>query len=105
MRWRWVTLAVVVYVTLDLANPLMPGAVQLVGPSLETVYGCPSRSDDAQAPVRPAIPRHIELIAPERTRALPDLARRAPRFPILAALFRPPIEPSSAAPSPPSDDD
>jgi hypothetical protein len=104
MRRRWVILAVVVYVAMDLANPMMPGAVQLVGPSLETVYGCQSRSDDAQMPALPAIPRHIAPIAPERKPALPDRARTAPGVHLLAALLRPPGEPSSAASSP-SDDD
>jgi len=34
MRFRQVTLLVMIYLALDFANPMMPGAVQLVGGSL-----------------------------------------------------------------------
>ena len=49
MRFRRVALLVVIYLALDFANPMMPGAVQLVEGSLEMVAGCQARS----AEVRP----------------------------------------------------
>jgi hypothetical protein len=105
MRCRVFTLLVLIYVALDFVNPMMPGAVQFVGTSLETVAGCQPRSTDALTP-------EVALLSSDRSPVAParDVSRRAcwripPSSPRRAAIpFRVPFEQSSAAPSS-SDDD
>ena len=67
MRSRWITVVLTLYVSLDLANPMMPGAVQLVGASLETVDGCQCRTSGIATPAVPtASLRHLWTIPRER---------------------------------------
>ena len=104
MRFRGLTLVVMVYLALDLANPMMPGAVQLVGTSLETIDGYQPRSDEASARALPSVPRHVGLVPPQRTPSLQATPPIAPRVPILAGLVRASFESSGNASSS-SDDD
>jgi hypothetical protein len=103
-RCRQLALLVMVYVALDLANPMMPGAVQLIGAALEAVDGCHARCDEIRAPALPAIPRATVRLAPERRPARPRVGRAAPRVPHVGAVVRAAVEPSGTAPSS-SDDD
>jgi hypothetical protein len=68
MRFRRVTLLVAIYLALDFANPMMPGAVQLVGGSLETVAGCQARDGEAPTLAVAMAPCHLS----------PDLSQQEP---------------------------
>jgi hypothetical protein len=103
MRFRRVTLLVVIYLALDFANPMMPGAVQLVDGSLEMVVGCQARSAEDPAPAVTAPPRHLSTIVPQREPILPA-GRVACVSPPVPVLFRAPLEPRSTSASS-SDDD
>jgi hypothetical protein len=104
MGTRQLTLLVMIYVTLDLANPMMPGAVQLFGASFEKVDGYQRRAGDAQGPPLPAARRHGVCLAPPRKLALRGAVRIAPRFSLGTNPLRA-IKPSSGiAPSSPDDD-
>jgi hypothetical protein len=99
MRLRRVTLLVLVYAALDFSNPLMPGAVQLVGGALETVVGCQARSSEAPASAVAVISGCPSTLAPQ-----PEPTRRSPGrivsvSPPVPAPFRASLEPRSAAPS------
>jgi len=103
MGFRRVTLLVVIYLALDFANPMMPGAVQLVGGSLETVTGCQARGAENPAPPATALPRHLSTIVLEREPTLPA-GRAACVSPPAPVLFRTSFEPRST-PTSSSDDD
>jgi hypothetical protein len=103
MRFRRVTLLVAVYVALDFGNPMMPGAFQLVGGSLETVAGCQPRSAEDPVPAITALPRHLSTIAPPREPTRPA-GRVVATLPPTPTSFRTAFEPHSAPPSS-SDDD
>ena len=65
MRFRRVTLLVVIYLALDFANPMMPGAVQLVEGSIEMVAGCQARTaEDAGADSHHYPPTPLDRHAP-----------------------------------------
>ncbi len=104
MHLRRVTLLVAIYLALDFANPMMPGAVQLVGGSLETVAGCQARSGEAQVlaatiapcPVVADVPQHEPVIRAHRC-----VVSASPPVPV---LFRASFEPRSTVASS-SDDD
>lgn len=104
MRFRRVTLLVAMYLALDFANPMMPGAVQLVGGSIETVAGCHARSGEAPALAVTMVPSHLSPGLPQRERALRARRRVVSASPPVPLLFRAPLEPRSAAASS-SDDD
>ena len=101
MKGRLLALLLLVYLTLDLGNPFMPGAVQLVDGHLEVVdAGQPARSDlPIPAGIDAAMDHRAEP-APAGTRArLSALAERPGRWwvPARRAL--------SDAPAPASTDD
>jgi hypothetical protein len=104
MRFRRVTLLVVIYLVLDFANPMMPGAVQLVDGSLETVAGCQARSAEPPAPAVTTAPRHLSTLVPQREPTLRALRRVVSASPPTPVLFRAPLEPRST-PASSSDDD
>ena len=62
MRYRFLAVALVCYLSLDLANPMMPGAFQLVGVSFESVDSSQARSEEIVAPAAAAFPapRRVE---------------------------------------------
>ena len=103
MRFRRVTLLVAIYLALDFANPMMPGAVQLVDGSLETVAGCQTRSAEVPAPAVTIVPRDISTVVPHREAARPT-GRVVSASPPVPVLFRAPLEPRST-PASSSDDD
>jgi hypothetical protein len=104
MRFHRVTLIVALYLGLDFANPMTPGAVQLVGGSLETVAGCQPRSGEAPVltatmapcPVVADVPQHEPVIRTHRW-----AVSASPPVPV---LFRASFEPRSTVPSSPDDD-
>jgi hypothetical protein len=104
MRFRRVTLLVAIYLALDFANPMMPGAVQLVGGSLETVAGCQARGGEAPALAVTMVPCHLAPDLPEREPALRARWRVVSASPPVPVLFRAPLEPRST-PASSSDDD
>lgn len=104
MRFRRVTLLVAIYLALDFANPMMPGALQLVGGSLETVAGCQTRSAEVLAPSVTVVPGDLSTVVPQREPTLRALARAVPFSPPAPVLFRTSFEPCSTLASS-SDDD
>lgn len=104
MRCRRVTLLVLIYLALDFANPMMPGAVQLVGGSFETVAGCQARSAEVPTPAVAVVPRDRSNIVPQRELTPRALARAVPFSPSAPVLFRTSFEPRST-PASSSDDD
>ena len=104
MRFRQVTLLLLIYIALDFANPMMPGAVQLVGGSLETVAGCQARTAEVPAPAVTAVPGDLSTLVPQPAPSVQALARAAPFSPPTPVLFRTSFEPRSTAASS-SDDD
>lgn len=104
MRFRRVTLLVLVYLALDFANPLMPGAVHLVGGALETVAGCRARSSEAPVPAVAAISRCPSTRVPQPEPTRRSLGRIVSVSAPVPALIRAPLDPRSAASSS-SDDD
>ena len=81
MKGRLLALLVLVYLTLDLGNPFMPGAVQFVDGCLEVVdAGRPARSDLPMPTRVDAAVGHRPEPAPAQTRAsfsaLADRPRR-----------------------------
>lgn len=102
MPFRKVALLVLTYLALDFANPMMPGAVQIVDGSLATVAGCPTRGAEVPAPVVAALPRDLSTIAPRREPARPA-GRDVAVAPFGGLRFRLPSESRSTA-LPSSDD-
>jgi hypothetical protein len=94
-------LALLAYVALDFANPLMPGAVSFdLSASIEGVHGHRLRADGSVTPVA-AAPRPLALAIdrPARPR-LPETTPAVGREPISPPRFRAP----STEPPPPSED-
>ena len=104
MRFRRVTLLVAIYLVLDFANPMMPGAVQLVGGALETVAGCQARGGEAPALAVTMVPCHLPCDLPQREPSLRARWRVVFTPPPVPVLFRVPLEPRST-PASSSDDD
>jgi hypothetical protein len=102
MGFRRVTLLVLIYLALDFANPMMPGAVQLVGGSLETVAGCQARGAEVPAPAVTMVRRDLSTVVPEREPILPA-EHVVSASPLALVLFRAPFEPRST-PASSSDD-
>jgi len=104
MRFRRVTLLVAIYLALDFANPMMPGAVQLVGGSLETVAGCQARGGEAPALAVTLVPCHLSPDLPQGEPSLGARRRVVSASPPMPVLFRAPIESPSTPASSPDDD-
>ena len=104
MWFRRVTLLVAIYLALDFANPMMPGAVQLVGGSLETVAGCQARSGEAPVLAVTMAPCHLSPTCPNRNPLIRAHRRVVSASPPVPVLFRASLEPRSTAASS-SDDD
>jgi hypothetical protein len=105
MRFRRIALLVLIYLALDFANPMMPGAVHLVEGSIEMVAGCQARTAQDATPVVTAVPCYLSTVVPEREPALsPARIGSASPSPPLFFRFRPPLEPRST-PASSSDDD
>ena len=86
MKGRLLALLVLVYLTLDLGNPFMPGAVQFVDGCLEVVdAGRPARSDLPMPAQVEAATGPCAEPAPARTRAsFSALAERPRRWEVPA---------------------
>jgi hypothetical protein len=104
MWFRRITLLVAIYLALDFANPMMPGAVQLVGGSLETVAGCQARSGEVSALAVTMFPCHLSADLPQREPALRARWWVVSASPPVPVLFRAPLEPRSTPASSPDDD-
>jgi hypothetical protein len=104
MRFRLLAFAVLLYLSLDFSNPLIPGAVSFISGEVEMVEGAQSRGPETPAAAMAATPR-ADAVRP--------LDRHAPHVPVVGASVRteavsaPPRRPLSppgdSAPSP--DDD
>jgi hypothetical protein len=105
MRFRCLTLLILVYLTLDVANPMMPGAVQLVEGSIEMVAGCQARTAEDPAPIITTLPRRLCAVMRQREPTLSawQVLSVSPPAPFLLR-FRAPLEPRST-PASSSDDD
>jgi len=103
MRFRWVPLLVLIYLALDFATPMMPGAVQFLDGSLEIDTGCQTRSIKDPAPAVTARPRRLSTLIPPRKPTLPA-KRVLSASPPAPLLFRAPTEPRSTPASSPDDD-
>jgi len=103
MRFRRLALLIGLYLALDFANPMMPGAVQLVDGSLQTVAGYQIRSAEGPVPAASVLPRHLAIIEP-RPRLILAAARMVSVAPPTPVLFRAPLE-SCSSPASSLDDD
>jgi hypothetical protein len=103
MRLHRITLLVVIYITLDFANPLMPGTVQFLDGSLEADAGCYSRRVKDPAPATASLPRPLLTVALARKPALPvgQVISASPPKPF---AFRAPVLSRSTPASSPDDD-
>jgi hypothetical protein len=103
MRFRRVTLPVIVYLLLDFATPLMPGAVQWIDGSLEADAGAFARGTKQPAPAVAPRPSNVSTVVPSPKRALPTepIISGSPPVPI---LFRAPVRPRSTPASSLDDD-
>jgi hypothetical protein len=99
-----VTLLVVVYVALDFANPMMPGAVQFVGGSFQTVAGCQARSAEVPEPAVAMVPGDLSIVVPLQEPTLRASGRVVPFSSPAPVRVRTPVEPRST-PTSSSDDD
>jgi hypothetical protein len=103
MRFRLVTLLVGIYIALDVATPMMPGAVQLLDGSLETDAGCYARSAKDPAPAVTPLLRPLSSVVSARKPTLPA-GRVISVSPPLPVFFRALVKPSSTLASSPDDD-
>jgi hypothetical protein len=104
MRFRRVTLLVAIYLALDFGNPMMPGAVQLVGGSLETVAGCQARSAETPVLAVTVVPCHRSLDVAHEEAPLRAGRRVISASPPVPVLFRALLEPHSTPASSLDDD-
>jgi hypothetical protein len=104
MPLRRVTLLVAIYMALDFANPMMPGAVQFAHGSLETVAGCQARGGEVPALAVTIAPRQLSLDLPRPEPTLRTRRRVVSASPPVPILFRAPLEPRSTPASSPDDD-
>jgi len=100
MRFRWVALLVTIYLALDFANPMMPGAFEF-DESLDMNAGSPARRDSAA--VVPRLPRPLSTVVLPGKPTLPA-GRVISVSPLAPILFRAPFESRSTLASS-SDDD
>ena len=103
MRFRRVTLLVVLYLLLDFANPMMPGAVQLVAGSLQAVAGCPARGAEGSVLAIAIAPCDPSFDLPQSEPA-PRARLRAVSASPGRVVFRTPTESRSTPPSSLDDD-
>jgi hypothetical protein len=103
MRVRRVTLLIVIYLALDFATPMMPGAVQFVDGSLDLDAGCCGQRTKHPAPAVTALPRRLSTFVPPREPILPA-GRVISASPPAPVFFRAPVEPRSTPASSPDDD-
>ncbi|HVQ77578.1 MAG TPA: hypothetical protein VMT79_18800, partial [Candidatus Binatia bacterium] len=93
MRWRACAVIVLAYVALDFANPMMPGAVQLLAGSLSAVEADRSRGEGG--------PESAVAVAPTRAPMAgvspPAIRKERPRD--LGTPWRPPQARRAGAPS------
>jgi hypothetical protein len=104
MRFRRVTLLLVLFVALDFATPMMPGAVQLIDDgSLEMDAGHYARRAKHQAPAVTLLPRDLSTVMHPRKPTLPtgQVNCTSPPAPV---TFRAPLESHSTPASSPDDD-
>jgi hypothetical protein len=95
--WRRVPLLVLLYVTLDFANPLMPGAVRFEAGAVESVQaGRVARPAAAVMPALAAFPTE-DLVLRDEALGVPVLARAIPH-PVRRDVRR--VHPSHSDPSP-----
>jgi hypothetical protein len=104
MRLRWATLLVSIYLVLDFANPMMPGAVQLIHGSLQIVAGCGVRGGERPTLARAVILCHPKLDLTEQQPAVTASWRVVSAPPPVPVLFRALFEPRSTQTSSPDDD-
>src|SRR5262245_52917288 len=103
MRFCRFTLLVAIYLTLDFASPLMPGAVQWTDGSLETDAGAFARSPKEPASSVEPFPSHLSTVVPSWKRALPTepvISDSSPAPIVIPA----PVRPRSTPASSPDDD-
>ena len=103
MRFRRIALLVVVYVALDFASPMLPGAVQWFDGSLETDTGVFARGVKDPAPAVTPLPSHLSTVVPSRKRPLPT-ERVISASPPASVLLLAPVRPRSTPASSPDDD-
>jgi hypothetical protein len=104
MWFRRLALLVAIYLALDFANPMMPGAVQFVAGSLETIAGCQARSGEAPVLTVTMDPSHFSLDLPQQEVAPRVQWRVVSASPPVRVLFRTSFDPRST-PASSSDDD
>jgi hypothetical protein len=104
MRWRFPTL-LLVYVTLDFANPLMPGAVSFAGGSIEVVQGDrTTRAVRTAAPARlVATPPTSSVVAVDATLARSDRSHPLGRPQVRRRACRSSLPHCTVPPSPSED--
>ena len=93
MAVRRVALVMVIYLALDLANPMMPGAFQIVGGCLQAVAGCQARPGEIPMPAVAVVPRDVSTESPPRESALRVRLRAGSDSRPVRILFRAPLEP------------
>lgn len=106
MRFRRVTLLVAIYLALDFANPMMPGAVQIVEGSLAMVAGVQARIGEtpvvAVTMASCYLSSDLPQLEPSRRRALRRVVSISPPVPV---FFRVSLESCRSTPALSSDDD
>ncbi|MGH7359619.1 MAG: hypothetical protein ACREJR_12460 [Candidatus Rokuibacteriota bacterium] len=101
--WRRVPLLLLVYVTLDFANPLMPGAVRFEGGSIEVVPASRAARTEAVIVTPPATLPTAPAARKEAARAWRTSLPPAVPARALRVVRRPPLERSAPSPSPTED--
>jgi hypothetical protein len=99
MRFRWVALLVVIFIVVDFATPMLPGAVQLTDGSLEIDSGLYGRRANGLAPAVAPQPPHVSTVEPARhlTFHAGRVDCTSPPAPLLfRALLRPHSTPASS---------
>jgi hypothetical protein len=104
MRSRGVTLLVAIYLALDFANPMMPGAVQLVAGSIASVDGCQARGIEIPGSAVTMAPEHLVADLPQPAPARLARRRVVSVCPLVPAHVRASLGPRSTLASS-SDDD
>jgi hypothetical protein len=103
MRLRWVALLVVIYIALDFATPMLPGAVQLADGSLEIDAGLYGRRAHDPVPAVAPLPYYLETVVPALQPTL-QAGRVDCTSPPAPLIFRAPLELHSTSVSSLDDD-
>ena len=101
-RVRWVALAVGLYLGLDVTNPELPGAVQLVDGALDTVAACQARSVEARTDLVRPLARQLSTTEPRIEQYAP--LRPVATVPLPPASLHASPDPRSTLPSSLDDD-